>query len=182
MIQPLGFVWDQDSIQPISRVYSCPNCGDEGEKDISDFDLQNLDSLGNLGLHRSRALQRVLQGGDYEQASIEAALDCYLPRALYVCMTLANRMEQLELDKEERLLLEAILLQVFDEASSLWHWPAREQSIFQLNVPSRFLEKNLWLSLEKRPNAGANTNIPCPSVIGPTFRERTAASASINAG
>jgi len=151
MIQPQGFIWEQDLIQPVSRVYLCPFCGDEGEKEISETDLQKLNDLGSLGLHRARAFQRVLQGGDYEQATIESALDCYLPRALYVCMTLVNRMEQLELDKDDRQLLQAILLLVFDDASSLWHWPARDQSIFQLNVPSRFMEKNLWLSLDKAP-------------------------------
>lgn len=151
MIQPQGFIWEQAGSQPVGRVYQCPFCGDEGEREVTESDLQNLNSLGGLGLHRARALQRVLQGGDYEQASIEAALDCYLPRALYGCMTLANRLEQLELEHDERLLLQAMILLVFDDANSLWHWPSREQSIFQLNVPSRFLEKNLWLSLEKAP-------------------------------
>ena len=152
MIQPQGFIWEQTGTQPVGRVYDCPLCGDSGEKAITESDLQKLNDLGNLGLHRARAFQRVLQGGDYEQVSIEAALDCYLPRSLYVCMTLANRLEQLELEKEERLFLETILISVFDDAGSLWHWPARDQSIFQLNVPSRFMEKNLWLSLENAPD------------------------------
>jgi hypothetical protein len=151
MIQPQGFVWERGGTQPISRVYSCPNCGDEGEREISPHDLQNLERLGNLRLHRARAFQRVLQGGEYEQASIEAALDCYLPRALYVCMTLANRMEQLEWRKEDKLLMQAMLLLVFDDATSLWHWPARSQYHFQLSVPAKFIEKNLWQTLESAP-------------------------------
>ncbi len=173
LIQPQGYIWDQDRIQPVGRVYSCPFCGDEGEKEISESDLQKLNDLGSLGLHRARALQRVLQGGDYEQESIEAALDCYLPRALYVCMLLVNRVEQLELDKEDRLLMQAMLLLVFDDASSLWHWPAREQSVFQLNVPSRFIEKNLWLSLENAPQSWGLFRQPAavsywPNLPGPS--------------
>ncbi|MDK2979794.1 MAG: hypothetical protein PWQ55_141 [Chloroflexota bacterium] len=151
MIQPQGFVWERGAAQPLARVYTCPHCGDEGEREISPFDLENLERLGSLRLHRARAFQRVLQGGEYEQASIEAALDCYLPRALYVCMTLANRVEQLEWQKEDKLLLQAMLLLVFDEATSLWHWPARNQYHFQLSVPGKFLEKNLWLALESAP-------------------------------
>ena len=151
MIQPQGFVWERGADQPLSRVYSCPHCGDEGEREISPYDLHNLERLGSLRLHRARAFQRVLQGGEYEQTSIEAALDCYLPRALYVCMTLANRMEQLEWRKEDKLLMQAMLLLVFDDATSLWHWPGRGQYHFQLSVPAKFMEKNLWLTLENAP-------------------------------
>ena len=167
LIQPQGFVWERGGTQPISRVYTCPHCGDEGEREISPYDLQNLERLGNLRLHRARASQRVLQGSEYEQASIEAALDCYLPRALYVCMSLANRMEQLEWRKEDKLLMQAMLLLVFDDATSLWHWPGRGQYHFQLSVPAKFLEKNLWLSLESAPESWGRYSSPIPITYWP---------------
>ena len=160
-------MWERGGTQPISRVYTCPHCGDEGEREISPYDLQNLDRLGNLRLHRARASQRVLQGSEYEQASIEAALDCYLPRALYVCMSLANRMEQLEWRKEDKLLMQAMLLLVFDDATSLWHWPGRGQYHFQLSVPAKFLEKNLWLSLESAPESWGCYSSPIPITYWP---------------
>ncbi len=169
LIQPQGFVWERGGTQPVSRVYTCPHCGDEGEREISPHDLQNLQRLGNLRLHRARAFQRVLQGGEYEQASIEAALDCYLPRALYVCMTLANRMEQLEWRKEDKLLMQAMLLLVFDNATSLWHWPARNQYHFQLSVPAKFLEKNLWLTLESAPARWGQYASPIPITYWPNL-------------
>jgi hypothetical protein len=171
MIQPQGFVWERGGAQPISRVYSCPHCGDEGEREISPYDLQNLERLGNLRLHRARAFQRVLQGGEYEQASIEAALDCYLPRALYVCMSLANRMEQLEWRKEDKLLMQAMLLLVFDDATSLWHWPGRGQYHFQLSVPAKFLEKNLWLTLESAPERWGRYASTIPITYWPKLPE-----------
>ena len=162
MVQPLGFIWEKGERHPSGRVYACPQCGDEGERDITQYDLDNLTSLGALGLHRSRAFQRVLQGGEYEQESIEAALDCYLPRALYVCMTISNRIDRLDLSGEELHLLKALLLIVFDDASSLWHWPSREQRYFQLSVPARFLEKNLWLSLESAPQRWVSSQPKVP--------------------
>ena len=171
MIQPQGFVWERGGAQPSSRVYTCPHCGDEGEREISPHDLQNLERLGNLRLHRARAFQRVLQGGEYEQASIEAALDCYLPRALYVCMTLANRMEQIEWRKEDKLLMQAMLLLVFDDATSLWHWPTRSQYHFQLSVPAKFLEKNLWLTLESAPARWGRYASPVPITYWPKLPE-----------
>jgi len=108
MIQPDGFIWEKGKDQPISKLYHCQFCTDKGEKDISDFDLKNLDRLGNLGIHRSRAFQRVISGDEYEQASLNAALDCYLPRALYVCMLLVNRLERLSLKKDQAKYLRAM--------------------------------------------------------------------------
>jgi len=148
MIQPDGFVWEKGKDQPISRVYQCQFCADEGEKDISDFDLKNLNRLGNLGIHRSRAFQRVVSGSEYEQASLRAALDCYLPRALYVCMLLANRLERLSLEKNQAKNIRAVLLSVFNDAHSLKHWPPRDYRFLQLSVPTKFFERNLFLSLQ----------------------------------
>jgi len=169
MVQPLGFIWEKGHHLPVQRVYSCPQCGDEGERPISEYDIQNLMALGDLGLHRARALQRVLPENEYEQESIAAALDCYLPRALYVCMTLINHLDRLELDKSERLLLGAMFCTVFDEANSMWHWPARQQNIFQLNVPARFMEKNLWLALENSPRRLAQTGLSIPITYWPSL-------------
>ena len=148
MIQPDGFIWEKGKDRPISKLYHCQFCADEGEKDISDFDLENLKRLGNLGIHRSRAFQRVVSDGEYEQASLNAALDCYLPRALYVCMLLSNRLERLSLRKDQAKYIRAILLSVFNEAHSLKHWPPRDYRFLQLSVPTKFFERNLFLSLQ----------------------------------
>ena len=148
MIQPDGFIWEKGKDQPISKLYHCQFCTDKGEKDISDFDLKNLDRLGNLGIHRSRAFQRVISGGEYKQASLNAALDCYLPRALYVCMLLVNRLERLSLKKDQAKYLRAILLSVFNDAHSLKHWPPRDYRFLQLSVPTKSFEGNLFLSLQ----------------------------------
>ena len=147
-IQPIGYVWESKGEIPNAKVYTCPHCGDSGERPVSEQDIQNLERLGKISLHRTRAFQRVMQGGDYEKESIETALDCYLPRAIYVTMLLVNRLEGLVLEMSERRLLQAILVSVFDDANSLWHWPQKSHRHLQLSLPSRFIEKNLWLSLE----------------------------------
>lgn len=149
MIQPEGFVWEKDKNWPISKVYQCKYCADEGEKEISGFDRDNLDRLGSLGIHRSRAFQKVVFGGNYEQASLNAALDCYLPRALYVCMLLVNRLDRLSLEKQQSKIIRATLLSIFNDAHSLKHWPARDYRFLQLSIPQKFFEKNLFLSLQQ---------------------------------
>ncbi len=160
-VQADGYIWEKGAEVPTSKVYNCPNCGDQGERAATESDMENLQRLGSFKLHRNRAFHRVLQGGEYEQASIDAALDCYLPRALYVIMTLVNAMERMVLDKREKRLMRVLLLPVFDAANSLWHWPHRDTRPLVLGVPTRFLEKNLWLSLE---NSLSEWHIPKKSV------------------
>ena len=169
MIQPAGFIWEKGGEVPSARVYSCPHCGDEGERNLSQHDLDNLNQLGRLGLHRKRAFQRVLHGGEYEQESIETALDCYLPRAIYSVMMVMNTIDGLLLDKKEKRLIQAAALIVFDDANSLWHWPERDQRHLVLSVPTRFLEKNLWLSLESAAERWSISGNPIPVSYWPNI-------------
>jgi hypothetical protein len=164
-IQPQGFIWEQDALIPTSKVYNCSFCGDTGERTVSEQDIKNLERLGNIRLQRTRAFYRVMQGGDYEKDSIEAALNCFLPRAIYVAMLLINRLDGLILKMSERRLLQAILLSVFDDATSLWRWPEKDQRHLQLSVPTRFIEKNLWLSLDN----AAKTWFPGSSPVCVTY-------------
>jgi len=149
MIQPNGYIWEKGAEWPISKVYKCKYCGDEGEKEIGDYDRENIFRLGNLGIHRSRAFQRVVFGGKYEHTSLNEALDCYLPRALYVCMLLINTLDRLSLEKKQSKLIRALLLSIFNDAHSLKHWPLRNYRFLQLSVPQKFFETNLYLSIQK---------------------------------
>jgi hypothetical protein len=147
-VQPIGFVWNEAEDTPTHKVYQCSACGAEGEKPVSDEDIQSLRQLGNTGLQQTRAFQRAATEDDYERQSIKSALDCYLPRSIFTLMLLVNRLDRLEVEKEERRLLQAILVGIFDDGNSLWHWPPRDHRHLQLSVPTRTLEKNLLLSLE----------------------------------
>ena len=160
LIQPDGFIWEKGKDRPISKIYKCKFCADQGEKDISNHDLENLDKLGDLGIHRSRAFQRVVFGGEYEQASLRSALDCYLPRALYVCMMLTNKLEGLPFDKKQSKFIRALLLSVFNDAHSLKHWPPRNYRFLQLSVPTKFFERNLFLSLQTASRRWMQINTP----------------------
>ncbi|MCD6355659.1 MAG: hypothetical protein J7L66_00110, partial [Anaerolineaceae bacterium] len=151
MIQADGFVWEKGRPLPVSRVYHCQFCADEGEREITHFDEQNLIRLGNLGIHRSRAFNRIGSENEYEQESLNAALDCYLPRALYVCMLLANRLDRMSLDKSRMRYLRAALLLIFNDAHSLKHWPLRDYRFLKLSLPTKYFEKNLFLSLQNVP-------------------------------
>ena len=146
-IQAEGFIWEKGSDVPHARVYNCPTCGDAGERDITQQDLDRLGRLGKLDIHLSRALQKVSPEQAYEKESILEALSCYPPRALYFCMLLVNRFELLEMDKEQKRFLRAALLTVFNDAHALRHWPIRQYRFLQFSLPQRYFEKNLYTSL-----------------------------------
>lgn len=147
LIQPEGFIWEQGADKPSARIYRCPHCSDQGERPISAHDIENLRRIQAPGLHQARAFHRVMHSGDYEKESIMNALRCYLPRAIYVIMTMINRLDGMNLSKPSHRLLQAVLICVFDDGNSLWHWPPRSHRFLQLSLPARFLEKNLWLTI-----------------------------------
>ncbi|HEY60618.1 MAG TPA: hypothetical protein G4N92_08060 [Anaerolineae bacterium] len=149
LVQARGFIWEKGKKLPIARVYACPFCGDEDMQPITTHDLKTLESIGNIAMHRSRALQRVLLGGEYEQRSLEDALDCYSPRSIYITVTLMNKLDSLDLTHEQHQQLQALLLVVFDQANVLWHWPEQDFRPRQLFIPAYFIEKNLYLALEE---------------------------------
>ncbi|HVN56133.1 MAG TPA: hypothetical protein VMT46_17510 [Anaerolineaceae bacterium] len=148
-IQAQSFLWERDAAGPFARIYTCPHCGDSGERPVTETDLEQLRRLPPAGLHRSRALERVASIDDPVRADVELAVNCYLPRALYVIFTLVNKLDASGLSPARRALLTSLLLVVLDEGSSLWTYPAGRLRPKQLTVPPRFYENNLWLSLEK---------------------------------
>jgi len=161
-IQADGFIWEKGQNVPSGRVYSCPFCGDAGERDITQQDLDRLGQLGKLDIHLARALQKVNPEQDYEKESVHEALSCYPPRALYVCMLLVNRFELLEIDKSQKKFLRAALLTVFNDGHVLRHWPIRHYRFLQFALPHRYFEKNLYIALTNAEKCWPDTHQSIP--------------------
>ncbi len=144
-----AFVWERESGKLTGRIYHCA-CGDEGEYPATEADLARSASLAATdSLHRSRALERVAAQSDPDRPHVEEALKCYLPRAVYALITLINKLESLSLPLMRRQALLALLLTTCDEASVLWPHPAERPRPKQLSIPTNFLEKNVWMALER---------------------------------
>jgi hypothetical protein len=149
LIQTNGYLWRRTESNPYARVYHCPNCGDEGERQITDEDLAILQPLQRgEPIHRGRALSRVLQGQEEERPAVEEALKIYNARALYVLFTLLNKLEGMALSPEQRSLSEALMISLLDAGTSLWAWPSLADQPRQLTIPAVYFEKNLWTELE----------------------------------
>jgi hypothetical protein len=144
-----AFVWERESGALIAKIYRC-TCGDSGEYAATEADKARAASLAATDhLHRARALERVAIPNDPDRRHAEEALECYLPRAVYALITIVNKLDSLTMTPERRRALLALVLFACDEASALWPYPADRPRPKQLTLPTRFLEKNVWLALER---------------------------------
>jgi hypothetical protein len=143
-----AFVWERENRVLTSRIIHC-SCGDNGEYPATEADQVKVASLmATDGLHRSRALERVAAPDDHDRGTVEEALECYPPRAVYALINIINKLDALELTPVRRRALSALVLTAFDEANSLWAHPPERPRPRQLSIPTHYLEKNVWLALE----------------------------------
>ncbi|HNT23121.1 MAG TPA: hypothetical protein PKM21_02060 [Anaerolineales bacterium] len=152
-VQVEAFVWEPASedapAAPYACLYTCPNCGAEGEHPASEADRTRAAAFASGGLHRARALERVAPANDPDRQHAEEAIATYLPRAVYGLFTLINRLDGLSLSPARRQGLQALLLHACDQANTLWDHPARRERPKQLSTPQHFRENNIWLALER---------------------------------
>jgi len=148
-IQASGFLWMRGEKLPHGRIYNCPYCNDAGEHPITDEDIQRIEQIQRSEpMYRSRALSKVLGGNVADREIVEAAVNIYPVRSLYVLFTLMNKMEGMQLSSEKRELLEAILLSLMYSGNAIWSWPEERERPRLLSMPTRYIEKNLWLEID----------------------------------
>jgi hypothetical protein len=168
-----AFVWERSSGALMARIYHCA-CGDGGEYPATDADRTLAASLASLdGLHRARLLERVAAPDDPDRHHAQEALDCYLPRAVYALITIINKLDGLPVIPERKRLLLALVLGACDEASALWPHPDERPRPKQLALPPRFLEKNVWLALERGVELWSGDGQPIPVVNWPELPGET---------
>ncbi len=156
-----AFLWEHGNPSPYMRSYSCPNCGYNGEYPCTPYDVELAGRFVTSGLHKARALERVVATNDQDRIHVEQALAVYIPRALYALITIINKMEGLNLPETEKKYLTALLLHAFDRATALWKDPEQRERRRSLNMPRVYREKNIWCALEEGINLwcdGGNTN------------------------
>lgn len=99
------FTWESKSGALLSKTYTCPACGDMGERPASEEDLKRAAQWSHSeGLHRARALERIAALDDPDRVHAEEALRLYLPRAVYAFGTLINRLDGISTSDERRRL------------------------------------------------------------------------------
>lgn len=151
-IQAEGFLWKKGETGPYARLYTCPYCGDEGVHPITEEDLARLIPLQRAEpLHRARAIEKVLATdaeNDLKQ-KIKEAVQIYPVRPLVVLFTLLNKLESLLLSDEKRRSLQGLVISALEAGTSLWSWPPAKETHRLMSTPPEYLEKNLWMEVEK---------------------------------
>ena len=144
-----SFVWDAKTGNLMAKIYTCPACGDMGERPADEDDIRRAAQWANTeGLHRARALERIAAHDDPDRSHAEEALDLYLPRAVYALGTIINRLDGITTSDERRRCLVALILFALDQCNSLWPHTSERPRPRQLSLPGIFREHNVWLALE----------------------------------
>jgi len=156
-IEADAFIWERESQALLARIYQCPNCLDSGEHPATQEDIEHATYFSSSALHRTRALERVTPLDDPDREYAEEALDMYLPRTLYALFTLVNKIEVIS--PQHRKLLWGLLLSTFDMTNIMWHYPHKVFRPHQLTIPTRFIENNVWLALERSVNEWEDVTI-----------------------
>jgi len=148
-IQAESFLWRKGEDAPYARVYTCPHCGDSGERPAIEQDVERAKTIAATdGLHRSRSFERVAKLDDEDRVYAEEAIQHYLPRPLYFLTTVINRVDGLNLTAERKRALNALILVACDAGNTLWDHPPVRPRPKQLNIPNQFREHNLLSQLE----------------------------------
>jgi hypothetical protein len=146
-----AFLWDSKTGALTGRIYNCI-CGSGGEHPATPLDMENAVRWALTdGLHRSRALERVVPGDDPDRRFAEEALSFYAPRAVYAIGTIINaqsRLDGLPTSSERRRCLSALLLYAADCANALWPHLTERPRPRHLTFPPVYRENNVWMALE----------------------------------
>ncbi len=143
-----AYVWEHGNPAPSFCVYTCPSCGYRAEQPCTTADIELAGRFSGSGLHKARALERVVSALDPDRIHVEQALSVYIPRALFALVTIINKIEGLEISSLDRKCLLALLLYAFDQATAMWRTPNQKERRRQLTVPHHFRENNIWFALE----------------------------------
>jgi len=149
------FAWDNDGNYPFEKAVRCLECRETREGAPNSDDLNEAQHVRPRGLAYYYALDRVAPLGHPARERAVQLVELYTPRNLSALMDLAMRLEGLAADgdgagnEDVVLALAGVLLDCFDVCSSLYPYGEERPRPRTLRVPSRYLERNVWLCFEE---------------------------------
>jgi hypothetical protein len=168
-IQAQAFLWKKGEVVPYGKIYECKHCNDKGEKPTNEEDKERAKKVAETDtLHRSRLFERVVALNDEDRAYAEEAIEHYLPRPLYALSTIINRSDNLDISKERKRALTALVLLACDGGNTLWSYPEERKRPKQLSTPNQFRENNVWTMLERGIGLFAESGSPVVCEAYPT--------------
>jgi len=143
------FAWDRDGNYPLKKAVRCLPCDKVQEGVPDDEDVESARRIQPRGLAYYYALDRAAPPGHPARERATQLVELYTPRNLSVLMDLVRRFEELEVAEEVKLSLAGVLLDCFDLGSSLDPYGEERPRPRALRVPSRYIERNIWLCFEE---------------------------------
>ena len=140
------FIWDRERHQPIEKHVRCAVCG-ENAGFIEDDDFKELKKLDAHGLPFWLLHGRVIDRNHEDAERVSDVLDAYTLRAQSALSDILLKFEALS--EEDRSALRPALLATLDTCTSL-HTPDEARYLSGLKPPARFIERNVWLELERQ--------------------------------
>ena len=144
------FAWDRDAQRPFAKRVHCPHCTEpqEGEVDAQDHALlEQFSPHSGPAYHIALGRAAPLDDPIRERAAELVAL--YTPRNLSLLMDIIHRLPQASPTPAIQRALALLVLEALDLGCSLVPYNEPLTRPRSLRPPSRFLENNVWMVMEK---------------------------------
>jgi len=159
------FAWDRESGHPFAKRVLCTRCDESVEGPVTAQDIVNAGKFPTTqGPAYHLALSRAGKHSPHHSPRVAQLVQLYTSRNLGVLMDIVNRIPRLHTQPDVSRAMAGLLLEAFDQGSSLTTYGAPGDRPRSLRPPQRFLERNVWMILESATHAFAET------ATGPTPR------------
>jgi hypothetical protein len=149
-----AFIWERDGDAPVAKRYRCPVCDAAGAAPLSEAPVDAADRVAvarfeRRGLRYWLLLDRAASRDAPYRDRVASLLDLYTPRNLSALSDLLLKSDGLMLAPPVRRVLDALLLDTFDRATSLHPPDSPSSRPRRLRRPARYTEANVWRLLER---------------------------------
>lgn len=143
------FAWRRDVNRPFEKRVRCKKCEGVHTGPVDSDDVALAQSFAARGLSYYYALGRAAAPDHPVRERAAEIVDCYTPRNLSALMALTRGMQDLEAEEAVKAWLVVLLLECFDRCSKLHPYAGERRRPHSLQVPVRYLERNVWHCLEE---------------------------------
>jgi hypothetical protein len=165
-----AFVWERDEGALIRKFYRCANCGENQEAPTDEADQATAGQFERKSLSYWLLLDRAAPGKSPHRDRVASLLELYTSRNLSAVNDLLLKSDGLTLAPNVRDVLDALLLDTLDRATSLRSPDAPTSQPRRLRPPARFIEQNVWRIFEQALAAWHLTS-PTPITRAPNLRD-----------
>jgi|GEM_PF-5851094 len=141
------YLWNRGSPVPRQVLVVCPVCGNHWA-DCDERDQAILHNLERTPAFKTLAIGRITSCGQGLEQDAQDLVEAHNSRALWILHTIIGRLKAMDLSGRGRQVLRGLLLEVLDQATTLWPLEDPHLRPRMLAVPGEYREQNLWMILE----------------------------------